>query len=853
MNDLIRNRIGLAAILLCWAVGTLSQEGLNDARRMCSDMTEKDIAMAKAAGYDVEKLCRGVSSIEAKEVSETQDTDGLFVPRRTISSPNNFDQDQGGEALPEQKDGKLTDNFPWVWNDSEKSWEAKGEELKPYGYDLFANESTTFAPETNIPVSADYLLGPGDSLEVLLFGKTNNSHSIEINRNGIVDFPGLGPVGLAGLTFVEAKEMIKTRISAQMIGVEASISMGALRTMQVFVLGEAYRPGAYTVSSLATITHALFSSGGVSDIASLRNIQLKRAGQLVTVLDLYDLLMSGDTSNDMRLQASDVIYIPTVGDMVSVSGEVRRPAIYEIKSKTSVQGLLDLAGGLKAKAFSKNARIDRLDSDGFMTVVDVNLSAGDASSQLLKAGDHLTVDSVVEAQKNVVSLVGYVHRPGEFSWWAGMRVSDLVKSLDQFPKKLDLNFALLTRERSPAGEIETLRIDLESVLTQPGSKEDVHLKARDIVQVFALDGSRKEGLEETLLALQAQSRSGGLPEIVSVAGSVKFAGTYPLTKGMTLAHLVEAAGGLGQAVYSDVVEISRADLAYTDRVNYQVYAVDLAEEMQLGSEGFLLRPYDSVTLRVLSEFRSESKVELKGEVRLPGVYDFERGETLREVIDRAGGFTDLAFLDAAIFTRDSLRKEEERQLRKLKKDMLGEIDAKQVKAIGVKAPDAQGTDEARQALLASFDSTEATGRLVIDLPGIIDGSVADIPLRSGDVLRIPEFRPSVAVIGQVYQPVVFTFDPKLGVTDYLSMAGGLREDADQKAIYVIKASGAVDIPRRRLLSFAGQPASIEAGDTIVVPLRTEEELSGLPLVTKASQIIYQLSLGAAALNQLNRN
>ena len=136
MNDLIRNRIGLAAILLCWAVGTLSQEGLNDARRMCSDMTEKDIAMAKAAGYDVEKLCRGVSSIEAKEVSETQDTDGLFVPRRTISSPNNFDQDQGGEALPEQKDGKLTDNFPWVWNDSEKSWEAKGEELKPYGYDF---------------------------------------------------------------------------------------------------------------------------------------------------------------------------------------------------------------------------------------------------------------------------------------------------------------------------------------------------------------------------------------------------------------------------------------------------------------------------------------------------------------------------------------------------------------------------------------------------------------------------------------------------------------------------------------------------------------------------------------------
>ncbi|MDG1165264.1 MAG: SLBB domain-containing protein, partial [Porticoccaceae bacterium] len=508
MNNLVRNSLGLTLLMLCFSAGTLAQEGLEEALRMCGDMTDENLAMAKAAGYDVDKLCRGINSAKSKSssISEDSEGEGSVEPRRTVSSPEKFEQDEDLEEG-KSRDTRLEADFPWVWNDEIESWELKEAELKPYGYDLFANEANTFAPSTNIPVSADYLLGPGDSLEVMLFGKTNNSFSIEINRNGIVDFPGLGPVGLAGLTFEEAKEVIKTRISTQMIGVNVSISMGALRTMQIFVLGEAYRPGAYTVSSLATMTHALFSSGGVTDIASLRNIQLKRAGKLIATLDLYDLLMRGDTSNDLRLQTSDVIYIPTLGDIVSVSGEVRRPAIYEIKSNTSVAALIDLAGGLKAKAFSKNARIDRVDDNGFMTVVDVDLSDNQSRAELLKAGDHLTVDGTVDVRKNVVSLLGHVHRPGRFSWRPGMRASDLIKNLDQFPTKLDLNFALLIRERSAIGEIETIKLNLEAVLNSPESEADIDLQAKDIVHVFALDKSREDSLESTLLALEAQSRS----------------------------------------------------------------------------------------------------------------------------------------------------------------------------------------------------------------------------------------------------------------------------------------------------------------------------------------------------------
>jgi protein involved in polysaccharide export with SLBB domain len=300
------------------------------------------------------------------------------------------------------------------------------------------------------------------------------------------------------------------------------------------------------------------------------------------------------------------------------------------------------------------------------------------------------------------------------------------------------------------------------------------------------------------------------------------------------------------------VEVSRVNIEDDSRVNYKVFAVNLRDEIALGVDGFKLHPQDSVTLRLLPSFRKASKIELKGEIMLPGIYDFDRGETLGEVIERAGGFTNLAFLEAAVFTRESLRKEEARQLKKLQEDMVAELEMKQIKAVGDKAADATGTRQAKDALLQSFEDVKATGRLVLDLAAVLDGSVADITLRAGDVLDIPQFRSSVSVIGEVYQPVVFTFTDGLSMSEYVGKAGGYTDNADKQAVYVIKASGAVEVSKGRLFSFAGGGRSILPGDTIVVPLETEEKLKGLPLFTQASQIIYQLSLGAAALNQLQK-
>ena len=404
------------------------------------------------------------------------------------------------------------------------------EALKPFGYDLFANAPTTFAPAASIPVSADYLLGPGDTLDILFYGKSNSQFSLEINREGFVDFPELGPVGLVKLTYGEAKEMLQARISAQIIGTQVSISMGSLRSMQIFVLGEAFKPGAYTVSSLSTITHALISAGGISNIGSLRKIQLKRGGVLVAELDLYDLLMKGDTGDDVRVQAADVIYIPTVGSLVSVSGQVLRPAIYELKGDERVRDLIELAGGLGEKAFAGSARIERIGDDGFMTALDLKLNTRASLDTIVRGGDHLTVDGIINLQKSSVTVSGYVNYPGMFAFKDGMRVSSIFSSINQFPQGLDIEFGMISREDPVTGLISAVPFSPSDVLQNPGSSGDPTLQSRDRLMFFSDRQSREPQLDGLLGALRAQARAGELEKVVSIRGS-RLPGAFPWLRG----------------------------------------------------------------------------------------------------------------------------------------------------------------------------------------------------------------------------------------------------------------------------------------------------------------------------------
>ena len=815
---------------------------LEEAEEFCAKMTGENKRMARAAGYDIGKLCDSLDSVSSLgllgpvEEGTEDEVEGYIQPREV----NKGRASKSAGQLP--ADGGVGTGGNKSVGQSGRQLKKDARGLQPFGYELFAGEPTTFEPANQIPVSPDYLLGPGDNLNILVYGKTNESFTLEINRSGNVDFPRLGPVNLTGMTFADAKALLQERITEEMLGVQASISLGELRSIQIFVLGEAYKPGAYTVSALATITNALFLSGGVSDIASLRNIQLKRGGKVIATLDLYELLLNGDTSGDQRLQASDVIYIPTVGNTASVDGEVKRPAIYELKGGTTVKQLVAMAGGMQAKAYPNRATIQRSDADGFMTVVDLDLTAASGLAEPVDNGDLLIIDSVVERKEAVVTLSGHVYRPGEFRWKAGLRVSDLVKDVRQLRPDSDLDFALIRREVPPIGRVNPMFVNLGAALEAKGGDADIVVDARDELIIFSRDGGRAEMLKELVGELKLQARSGKMANVVSISGTVRSPGEYPLTENMTVTQLIAAAGGLEEAAYTSGVEISRYDLSNPEQASSVHFPVDLSEAFADASADVLLQSYDVVLVRAIPEFRENLSVTLKGEVRFPGDYSFTRGETLGDIIRRAGGLNGLAHAEAAVFTREDLRLQEAKKLEQIQERLKADIATAELE--NANNGGGRGTAAAADKLLETLSASEAVGRLVIDLPRIMDGSLEDVQLQHGDALMIPKYRQEISVLGEVQQPTAHLYNSDFRLHDYLDLSGGTKKSADRKRIYVLKANGSVALSggsgwlsRKRL--------KIEAGDTIVVPIDADKQKT-LTVWSEATQIIYQLALGANA-------
>ena len=808
--------------------GSAFSQGLGDIKELCGDLTPANKAMAAQAGYDVDQLCSEIPTMAAAKAAVPA---APKVARETVSSTQTLAVAVAPVAVAGVGEA------------------APASSLKPFGYDLFANAPTTFAPAASIPVSSDYLLGPGDTLDILFYGKTNTAFSLEINREGFVDFPQLGPVGLAGLTYGEAKDMLQARIAAQIIGTQVSISMGSLRSMQVFVLGEAFKPGAYTVSSLSTITHALVSSGGVSDIGSLRNIQLKRQGKLVATLDLYDLLLAGDTSNDVRVQAADVIYIPTVGDLASIEGQVLRPAIYELKGTESIQDLVELAGGMGPKAFAQSARLQRINFDGFMTTLDVDLTQSEDKSASLRGGDHLTVDAITNYKKDVVSLQGAVRHEGDFAWRDGMRVSDIVATRDKLNPDADLGAVMLVREIPNSADIEMLIFSFERVLADFSSEDNQRLMSRDKIIVLSAYGDRATQISPYITQLKRQATLGTSAKIVASGGTVRFPGEYPLVEGMSIDDLIRLSGGLVESAYSQSAEIARIDLSNPNRAVSSIVVSSLT-----GSSTMALQPSDYVEFRTIPDFRETQTISLEGEFVFPGTYAFDKGENLSSVIQRAGGFTDEAFVDGSIFLREALKIREQQELDRLAKVLNDDLNADRLRDANsnIAVDDAQLTLQ-RNAIEA-LASAEAQGRLVIPLMKIVNFSVDDVALKTNDRLLIPKFSQEVTVIGEVQRPTSYLYDASFSQADYLMQSGGIKPSADKRGIYVVKAGGQVIMPTRGWFRFRSAQANIGPGDTIIVPLDTDDtRIRGIPLLAEVSTIIYQLALGAAAVNSFSSN
>lgn len=726
--------------------------------------------------------------------------------------------------------------------------------LEVFGAYLFEGAPVTFAPATDVPVPAGYMLGPGDHLRLQLFGTKNLDVELVINRDGVVNLPEIGPVVVAGLTLDDARTIVQAQIQEQMIGVSAYVTMGELRSIRVFVLGDVNRPGSFTVSGLSTITNALFVSGGISPVGSMRDIQLKRKGEVVGRIDLYDLLLRGDTRADLRLQPNDVIFVPPRGATVAIDGEVQRPAIYELRNEQTVSQVVELAGGLTAAAYPETVRLERVDPDAGREIRTLDVTTQVGGSYSIKGGDAVYVDPVLDIISSGVTLKGHVYRSGNYEWTPGMTLTDLVPSPTLVRPGSDTNYLLVVRESEPGGQISVVSGDLAAALQNPGGAEDIRLEERDVVHVFALDAGRAHVLDPLMERLRLQAVFGDPVQEVTIGGTVRAPGVYPLEDEMRVSDLIRAGANLDDAAYGLSAEITRYTVQGGAKRDIDLIEVDL-ESALAGDEGadLLLQPFDYLSIKEIAQWRRQGVVTIEGEVRFPGQFPIEAGETLRSVIYRAGGLTTFAFPAGSIFLREDLKEREREQIGRLINRLEADLAALALQGTRAVAGGGGQVDQALvvgQSLLGELRGAEPIGRMVIDLDRLISGGTNyDVVLRDGDRLIIPEKIQEVTVIGEVQLTTSHLFNPQLRRDDYIDLSGGLTANADRRRIYVVRANGAVVTQGDRSAWYRRRGVAMQTGDTIVVPLDVDR-VPKLALWQSVTTILYNLAISAAAVGSL---
>ncbi|WP_218758739.1 SLBB domain-containing protein [Vibrio parahaemolyticus] len=840
---------------------------------------------------------------------------GVSVPSGSSSQPSSYQNPQVIEQRPvasSATEAKV--------NSTDKSQQ----DLKRFGLDLFAGSPTTFAPISDVPVPADYTVGAGDEIVIQLFGKENTTHRLRVNRAGIINFPSLGPVQVAGMTFSDVRDSLNQRVKEQMIGVRSDISLGEMRTMQVFVMGDAYKPGAYTVSALTTISQAIYYSGGFSESGALRNVQLKRNGQVIRKLDMYDLLLKGDARNDIRLLPGDVVFIGALGNTISIDGEVNRPAIYEIKPGETYKQAIQMAGGFTANAYSDQIEVKRYAAEGARDALTLNFSQSHDQQTKVKDGDAVDVLKKNEELTRYVQIEGDVRHPGYIEWKSGLRIADLFQSVDtSFNSTADVNYAVVVREINPQRDIEVYQVNLANAILSPTSKDNLKLNSRDRVLVFNrfnnedLDtladqqtvtkaktleqaqlqaqqeqlkeqevmsssvavssaaplkkaskqskivfrgkeitkddfealkqNTRRTLLAPVLLQLQQQSRLGLAPQIAEVFGEVKHPGRYPITPRMTISTLIEAAGGLTYNAFTINAELARTVINSKDeRASIDVERIDLRQAIQGSTaDDAIIVGRDRLNILEKPNVKLQSTVTLQGEVRFPGTYTVRQGETLGELLERAGGLTEFAHPQGAIFTREALRLQEQKLLNQYAADMRAETAKKTFRADSNMGSVISDPDKTLK-FVEEASRSKALGRMVVQLNRILkDERSADFMLEDGDFLFVPTFRNTVSIMGEVQVPITYLLDNKLDVDDYLNKAGGAKKQADEDRIFVVRADGSVYKPTSGYW-FGNNHEELKAGDTIVVPIDTDYR-DALSTWTAATQILYQTGVAINAL------
>jgi len=611
--------------------------------------------------------------------------------------------------------------------------------LPRFGTDFFRQAPSTFAPVTAVPVGPDYVIGPGDEIRISIWGMIEGQWSVTVDRDGNLNLPQAGVIGAAGLTFAQLQEAIKKEYSRYYTNFDLNVTMGQLRTILVYVVGNARRPGAYTVSSLATLVNALLVSGGPSNTGSMRNIEVRRNGKVITTFDMYDMLLKGDTANDIRLMPGDVIFIGEVGPLVGVVGNVKRPGLYEIKERIKLGDLIDMAGGLTGQSFKGRVQIMRVEDRRYLTLVE--------------------------------------------------------------------------------GDLDTLGADfMQKFAVQDG----------DIVRLFPV----------------ARSTS-----TARITGPVATPGEYAIEPGITrLSEVISRAGGLSYMA-SNQAEITRVTVTQQGPVT-QHLLVDLEKAMKGDPKNDIpLEMNDYIFVRAVPEWDLYATVTISGEVKYPGTYTIKKGETLSDLIERAGGYTSRAFLQGAIFTRESVRISQQQSINEMVQRLERELYTASAAgtASSLTSEDAKLVEmetQQKRRMLDVLRQTRATGRVVIrleDPPTLLKKTPYDLVLEEGDRLHIPREAQTVNVAGNVLNPSSFVYEPYTTYEYYIQKAGGYGTNADRGKVYILKADGsAVRVGHLK------KPSYLERGDTIIVPEKIQV-VSDLRRTSDLIDIVYKTAISAAVI------
>ena len=652
-----------------------------------------------------------------------------------------------------------------------------------FGRNIFTNGALTFAPSANLPTPVNYVLGPGDEVIIDIWGTNQATIRQTISPDGTINIPDVGMISLNGMTIKQADAYMKRKLG-QIYSVdgddaksEIKLTLGNIRTIQVNMMGEVANPGTYYLSSLSNIYHALHRAGGVSDLGSLREIQLIRKGKVVATVDIYDFIRDGKM-NETILEEGDIINVPSYDILVDISGNVKRPMSYELKEGETLADLIDYAAGFTGDAYSKNLRLIRRNGSEYQIFT---IDQPEYASFKLMEGDAVSVGAMLDRFENRIEVKGAVYRPGTYELGDGIRtVSQLVAKADGLKGDAFTNRALITREREDL-TLEIIPVDIAAVMS--GAAPDIVLVKNDVLYIPSIHDLKDLGS-------------------ITVAGEVARPGTFVYAENTTLEDAIMLAGGLLESASTVKIDVTRRikDASSTEQTENiaEVFTFSFKDGYVLdGVAGFVLQPYDYVFVRRSPSYIEQKTVDIRGEVVFPGSYALtKRTERLSDLVAKAGGINQWAYVKGARLSRELSAEEETR--------MRSTMD------VVASAKDSIDTD------MLNLDTRYFVG---IDLVEALanPGGDADLVLRPGDILLVPQYNNTVRISGNVLYPNTITYSPKMTINDCVEMAGGYGFRSKKSKAYVVYMNGTVARARRFSKNV------VEPGCEIVIPKKRDKE------------------------------